>query len=68
MPIGDDGSLRFQCAARCRTLPFPFGRFLFCFAAHSDEFIDQHIDRLALLHVATHPNQRIEKIIEGFFL
>jgi len=64
----NNGSLRFPCAARRRTLPLSFRRFLFCLAAHSDEFVDQHIDRLALLHVATHPNQRIEKVVEGLFL
>ncbi len=39
-----------------------------CLAAHADEFIDQRIDWLLLPCLATHPNERIEKVVERLSL
>src|SRR6202044_3490383 len=43
-----------------------FSGLLFCLAPHSHERIDQVIDRFMPLGLATHPDQSVEQIIDGF--
>jgi hypothetical protein len=43
-----------------------FCQFVFRFAPHFHERIDQVIDRFMTLCLATHPNQGVEQVINGF--